>query len=366
MCIRDSYQSTADMKALDACTFQVGKDDFNDTQVIEAKLGSATVFCIPVSLHNDSTFFAGDGTEDFPYLIRGGSNKNSAEAQIGYVFNASTSSTDNSNSIYADCHFVLGQDVDMQGLIYKGFQSFSGSFDGNGFTLKNFQLSSNVSNARFGKTTGLFGVLTGTVRNLNVENGRFITEKVAEIKGYSQSGNKYAGIIAGLVEQGGKVEYCQVKNSIVRQTLATRENISKDDDRNLIDVYKRQADIPVQHSVGEAEVLLVRLTAQAVDGRLVNKAVRQPQRPAHGADLLHRQMGERAKIPGGVAVAGRVANPILGEVAGVGHPAIAALRDAVPVSYTHLDIRRYLLIYYLSSVLGRKYDVIFAIPFCMC
>lgn len=122
----------------------------------------------------------------------------------------------------------------MQGLIYKGFQSFSGSFDGNGFTLKNFQLSSNVSNARFGKTTGLFGVLTGTVRNLNVENGRFITEKVAEIKGYSQSGNKYAGIIAGLVEQGGKVEYCQVKNSIVRQTLATRENISKDDDRNLI------------------------------------------------------------------------------------------------------------------------------------
>ena len=111
----------------------------------------------------------------------------------------------------------------MQGLIYKGFQSFSGSFDGNGFTLKNFQLSSNVSNARFGKTTGLFGVLTGTVRNLNVENGRFITEKVAEIKGYSQSGNKYAGIIAGLVEQGGKVEYCQVKNSIVRQTLCDPE-----------------------------------------------------------------------------------------------------------------------------------------------
>lgn len=61
-----SYQSTADMKALDACTFQVGKDDFNDTQVIEAKLGSATVFCIPVSLHNDSTFFAGDGTRGLP------------------------------------------------------------------------------------------------------------------------------------------------------------------------------------------------------------------------------------------------------------------------------------------------------------
>ena len=73
-----SYQSTADMKALDACTFQVGKDDFNDTQVIEAKLGSATVFCIPVSLHEDSTFFAGDGTEDFPYLIRGLSNKKTA------------------------------------------------------------------------------------------------------------------------------------------------------------------------------------------------------------------------------------------------------------------------------------------------
>ena len=72
------YQSTANLEALDDCTFQVSDSRFTDIQIIEAKMGSTTVLSIPLSLYEDMTFFAGDGTEDFPYLIRGLSNKKTA------------------------------------------------------------------------------------------------------------------------------------------------------------------------------------------------------------------------------------------------------------------------------------------------
>ena len=89
------------------------------------------------------------------------------------------------------------------------------------------------------------------------------------------------------------------------------------------------ADIAIQHGIGKAQIVLVGFAAQAVDGNLVHQNVRQTQITAHLLDLIHRQVGHRAEISGGVTVAGGIAHPVLRKVAGVDHTAVPALAHGV-------------------------------------
>lgn len=97
------------------------------------------------------------------------------------------------------------------------------------------------------------------------------------------------------------------------------------------------ADIAIEDRVGEAEVVLVRLAAEAVDRGLLHQNLGQTEITAHGLDLLNRQMRQGAEIAGCVAVAGGVAHPVLGEVAGIDHAAVAALADGI--DRCHADAR---------------------------
>ena len=53
------------------------------------------------------------------------------------------------------------------------------------------------------------------------------------------------------------------------------------------------ADIPIQLRVGEAQIVLVGLAGEAVDGGLVHQMARQSQGVADLLDLGHRQLRER-------------------------------------------------------------------------
>ncbi|MCF0213146.1 MAG: FimB/Mfa2 family fimbrial subunit [Muribaculaceae bacterium] len=77
--------------------------------------------------------------------------------------------------------------------------SFAGTFDGQGFTIKNFKVeTSEPINA----AAGLFGTLTGTVKNVNVDNAVI-------------NSTHYAGGIVGYANSGATIENCKVTNSTI-------------------------------------------------------------------------------------------------------------------------------------------------------
>lgn len=108
---------------------------------------------------------------------------------------------------YQNQTVILTADIDLNGAEWKplcnsGGADFYGTFDGNGKTISNFKVNHcNSSNSAEG--AGFIGWLgsTGTVKDLTIDK--------AQIKGSHNVGG-----IVGYI-QGGKVENCTVKNSII-------------------------------------------------------------------------------------------------------------------------------------------------------
>ncbi len=101
------------------------------------------------------TFSGGSGTEDDPYVI----------TTLGDWRTLSRA------SIYWDKHFVLANDLDVHGYtvgICPG-SSFSGSFDGNGHVMYSLYVGSPSRDIPLWNG-GLFGYITGEVRNLILED----------------------------------------------------------------------------------------------------------------------------------------------------------------------------------------------------
>ncbi len=80
---------------------------------------------------------------------------------------------------------------------------YGGVFDGQGHTIKNLTLKGDVTYV----TSGIFGTVSGTVKNLGVDNYQYVKTN-ASLDGRF-------GAIAGLVAPGGLIENCYVTNSTV-------------------------------------------------------------------------------------------------------------------------------------------------------
>lgn len=80
--------------------------------------------------------------------------------------------------------------------------AFAGTFDGDGHTI--FNLKSTDTTAVYA-TAGLFGSITGTVKNLNIKNVEL-------------SGSHFAGAIAGYTDANAKIENCKVENGTITST----------------------------------------------------------------------------------------------------------------------------------------------------
>jgi hypothetical protein len=108
-------------------------------------------------------FDEGSGTQSDPYVIR-------TEEALRRMCRA---------SIYWDKHFVLANDLDLWAAmnfspigICSG-SSFSGTFDGNGHVIRNLREGAVNDGESPAWNFGLFGYVTGEVRNLTLENFGF-------------------------------------------------------------------------------------------------------------------------------------------------------------------------------------------------
>ena len=162
------------------------KYDFNDCTVT----GNMTFYAVFEAIDKTAwegdvaeSFASGFGTQAMPYIISTGEEfalfaKVINEQQDGYV----------------NAHYALSSNIHLGGKTWVPIgiseeAPFSGSFDGNGYSVSNFRLSEN-------QYTGLFGyILNGTVKNLAINNFTIALTPTTDL-GFEKM---YVGPVAGYV-----------------------------------------------------------------------------------------------------------------------------------------------------------------------
>ncbi len=129
-----------------------------------------------------NSFGGGSGTLSDPYVI----------STVEQLQDLSLFATEKA---YGSASYVLSDDMDMAGVeftpIGTALSSFSGTFDGHGHAIRNLTVSTE-------EYAGLFGYVSGTVKNLVIEGANVSTT----------AGN-YAGAVAACAESG-LIEGCRV------------------------------------------------------------------------------------------------------------------------------------------------------------
>lgn len=151
----------------------------------------------------DAVPFEGAGSISDPFLI---SSAEELASLAYYVNNYRYFETDYYFSDYYIANYKMIADIDLNNVpwmpigIYES--PFSGNFDGNGYKIKNL----NIVNLYDGGLSlcGLFGLLTGSVKNVRIESGISATDE------YFLT----AGAIAGMLG-GGSITGCYNKSDIL-------------------------------------------------------------------------------------------------------------------------------------------------------
>lgn len=162
---------------------------------LNACVGDQTIFTIPVNVakHERKSSTAakdaifGEGTEDFPYIIR--TYKDLLVMQEA-----------------PSAHYILATDIDCGGANWTSFD-FSGVLDGNDYTIENLNVNDGL---------GFFNTLTGTVRNLYL-----IGVTVSKSLTTSDNAALAAGIFAGTVTGNGLIYRCAAWDSSVSARIYT-------------------------------------------------------------------------------------------------------------------------------------------------
>lgn len=153
------------------------------------KYNGEKVYSVPFEITESATFNGGDGSVEDPYVI------SNAEQ-----FKLIATTKDGMNK-----HYILINDIDFEDVSFAPIgnedKPFNGSLDGNGYSIKNLNVSAD-------EYVGLFGYvgLYGEIENLNVEKSTFtVNSKNVE--------QVYAGAIAAVNE--GIIWNCYVVNSSI-------------------------------------------------------------------------------------------------------------------------------------------------------
>ena len=146
-----------------------------------------------------SSFSAGNGTEENPYVISNG-------REFAYFKKI----IEESNSIYASKYYVLGNNINLDNheWIAIGNSStnvFKGYFDGCGYTIKNLKINSSqvIDDVAY---YGIFSIIDGaSIVNLNIDN-LIITPSNIDT-------NYRVGTLSAEVKTSGKVSNISIYNS---------------------------------------------------------------------------------------------------------------------------------------------------------
>lgn len=174
----------------------------SDSDASETSSAETTTAAVSSASAENADFDGGNGSESDPYLI------SSAEQLLlvnndltaSYKLNADIDLSElNNKTLIAGYTYdyvdMTTGDMDMT-------KTFSGVFDGNGHTLSNYVYTTDGNQM----AVGIFGAVTGTVKNLNVENieisGETTTMAAGGVIGYLISGEA-SGINAKNVKASG-------------------------------------------------------------------------------------------------------------------------------------------------------------------
>lgn len=152
------------------------------------------------------TEWDGSGTASDPYLI-------TSAAEL-----AGLAERVNNGETFAGKYFELTTDIDLNNLewtpigtadrhrftgSYSNLKSFAGVFDGDGHTVSGMLINTE-SWDWYAKSYGLFGCVSGTIVDLNMDNSRINVNGGAAV----------SGTLVGLLNEGS-VQNCSVTNSII-------------------------------------------------------------------------------------------------------------------------------------------------------
>ena len=145
------------------------------------------------ALPKDVLDLAGSGTKESPFQVESVKDLRTVD---GYI-----NSTGDSK-IYVKQVDNIDMENENFTPLATSVQSFEGHYDGGGFVIRN----ANIETTSFG---GIFGVVTGTVERLGVEN--------LTCKNNEKAGHARVGSIAGRVRGSGKITHCYVKNCTIEE-----------------------------------------------------------------------------------------------------------------------------------------------------
>lgn len=181
-------------------TINISNDSDSGTVIIDVKATDITIAQIKLNVVTQGLGYSGGlGTQAQPYWIS--TSKDWKE----FVTKGPKESS---------CYYVLTNDIDLCGesIIPFGSQGketpFSGYFDGQGYKISN--LSVIISNKQI-KNIGIFGTISGAVKNLNIEDVCVMSSGIVEL---DKNDIIYAGILCG--KNTGTISGVSIKNSAIR------------------------------------------------------------------------------------------------------------------------------------------------------
>ncbi len=188
---------------------------------IRATYGSSAKSTLFEASIKSNSFEMGYGTDKYPYVIK-------TKYQLKKISDQSAS-------------YILYDNIDMEGDSFKSLESFTGTFNGNYFEIKNCKIESNgIDNY------GLFGSNSGTIKNLKLTNiGTSIDETSFKDGGVNFRSDftndtytnnsisvKNAGILCG--QNSGTIDNCYIENAYIRNVVNTDTSNSGDYTSNSI------------------------------------------------------------------------------------------------------------------------------------
>lgn len=151
------------------------------------------------AVQEDSGIFAsGNGTKERPYII--------ANIQQLQDFAAAV----NEGEDYTGKYIALGANLDLSEIAiwapigtsdHGKTDAFAGTFDGKGYTVSHVNCGKAGASASY-EAIGFFGVVSGTVKNLNVQIDKFYNT-------YSDSNVAMGGLV-GILENNAVIDHCSV------------------------------------------------------------------------------------------------------------------------------------------------------------
>ncbi|MEX3623670.1 fibronectin type III domain-containing protein [Viridibacillus arvi] len=106
----------------------------------------------------------------------------------------------------AKANRIFANDIELSGVAFKPINNFSGILEGNNFSIRNMNITSQASQSSV--NVGLFSILTGEIKNLHIEDANIDTENknnVGILAGVSDGANIHNVFVSGKVKGSGHI-----------------------------------------------------------------------------------------------------------------------------------------------------------------